>query len=304
VRQRYLLLLGLFASLPAAAISFQTRLEQVEWKVDGDPFECRLSQPISGFGSGEFVRRAGEQATFRLHERERWLGNGSATLLSAAAPWSPAQGDVNLGAVPVVSDDGDVPFNSSQVQAGRLLTGLLEGRSPLVRHRTARGGDALEVRLLPVKFAKSYEDFLACTAKLLPVNYDQVKKAQIGFADNGTELDDVARAKLDIILQLIKADPSINHIRLDGYSDNSGSRLTNRELSRRRALAVQDYLKASGFPEGQIEVRFYGEQYPLVPNSNKANRARNRRVTLNLERNAPLAPSGEAAAPAAPAKTG
>lgn len=304
MRQRYLLLLGLFASLPAAAISFQTRLEQVEWKVEGDAFECRLSQPISGFGSGEFVRKAGEQATFRLRERERWLGTGSATLLSAAAPWRPTQGDINLGAVAVVGGMGDVPFNSSQLQASRLLGGLLEGRSPVVRQGRARSGDALEVRLLPVRFARAYEDFLACTAKLLPVNYDQVKKVQIGFADNATELDALARAKLDVIVQLLKADPSINRIRLAGYSDNSGSRLTNRELSRRRALAVQDYLKAQGIPQEQIEVRFYGEQYPLVPNNSKANRARNRRVTLSLERSAPPAPSGEAAAPAAAAAPG
>ena len=67
--------------MPVAAITFQTRMEKVEWKVEGDQFECRLSQPIADFGSGEFVRRAGEQATFRLTVRERWLGSGSATLL-------------------------------------------------------------------------------------------------------------------------------------------------------------------------------------------------------------------------------
>ena len=115
--------------MPAAAITFQTRMEKVEWKVEGDQFECRLSQPIADFGSGEFVRRAGEQATFRLTVRERWLGAGSATLLAAAAPWQPGRGDINLGALAVGS--GQVPFNSNQEQAGRLLTGLMEGRSPL-----------------------------------------------------------------------------------------------------------------------------------------------------------------------------
>jgi len=299
VRQRYFALLCAFASLPAAAISFQTRLEKAEWQVQGDQFECRLSQPITDFGSGEFVRKAGEQAVFRLNAREHWLGNGSATLLAAAAPWQPGRGDINLGAVTV--GNGDVPFSSSQQQAGRLLTGLLEGRSPLVRHRTLQGGDSLEVRLLPTNFSKAYNDYLGCTAKLLPVNYDQVKQATLGFPGGGTDLDDTTRAKLDIILQLVKADPSINRFSLDGYSDNSGNRLINRDLSRRRALAVQDYLKANGIGEEQITMRFYGEQYPLVPNSNAANRAKNRRVTLHLSREA--APSEEAkqAAPETPA---
>jgi len=94
----------------------------------------------------------------------------------------------------------------------------------------------------------------------------------------------VGRAKLDIILQFLKADPSVNRIQLDGHSDNSGNRLTNRDLSRRRALAVEEYLIANGVPKEQITVRFHGERYPLVANNGPANRAKNRRVTLRLER--------------------
>ncbi|MGH8462648.1 MAG: OmpA family protein, partial [Pseudomonas sp.] len=60
MRQRYLALLSVFACLPATALTFQTRLENIEWKVEGDQFECRLVQPVADFGSGEFVRRAGE----------------------------------------------------------------------------------------------------------------------------------------------------------------------------------------------------------------------------------------------------
>ncbi|MCY1537134.1 peptidoglycan-associated lipoprotein [compost metagenome] len=271
--------------------------------MEGDKFECRLSQPITDFGSGEFVRRAGEQATFRLNARERWMGAGSATLLAAAAPWQPGRGDINLGVVSVAG--GEVPFNSSQQQAGRLLAGLLEGRSPVVRHRTLQGGDALEVRLLPVRFNQAYQDYLACTAKLLPVNFDQVKRAHVGFPGGG-ELDEMARARLEIILDFIKADPSVNHIEIDGHSDNSGNRLTNRDLSRRRALAVFEYFKANGFPESQMVMRFHGERYPLVPNNSPANRAKNRRATVQLSRverpiEAPAGASTAAAEPATPA---
>src|SRR5690606_34533588 len=83
VRQRYLALFSVFASLPAMALTFQTRMENIEWKVEGDQFECRLTQPIADFGSGEFVRRAGEQAIFQLRSPGNALGAGSATLLAA-----------------------------------------------------------------------------------------------------------------------------------------------------------------------------------------------------------------------------
>lgn len=284
MRQRYLALLSVFASLPAMALTFQTRLESIEWTVEGDKFECRLSQPITDFGSGEFVRRAGEQATFRLKVYNPMLGGGSATLLAAAAPWQPGRGDINLGSVRLGS--GDVLFNSSQVQAGRLISGLMEGRSPVVRRNT-EDGRVSEVRLLPVRFNKAFSDYQGCVAKLLPKNFEQIKQTQIGFPGEEVELDARAKAQLQVMLDFIKADPSVNHVELDGHSDNSGNRLTNRELSRRRALAVQEFFKANGFQESQITVRFHGERYPLVPNTNAANRAKNRRVAVQLSRVSP-----------------
>ncbi|WP_207285860.1 OmpA family protein [Pseudomonas sp. FW300-N2A2] len=301
MRQRYLALLSVFASLPAMALTFQTRLESIEWTVEGDKFECRLTQPITDFGSGEFVRRAGEQATFRLKAYNSMVGGGSATLLAAAAPWQPGRGDINLGSVRIGS--GNVLFNSSQVQAGRLISGLMDGRSPVIRHSSG-DGRVSEVRLLPVKFSKAFNDYQSCVAKLLPKNFEQVKQTQIGFPGDGLDLDAQAKAQLQVMLEFMKADPTVNHIELDGHSDNSGNRLANRDLSRRRALAVMEFFKANGFQESQITVRFHGERYPLAPNTNAANRAKNRRVNVHLARVAPTEqPAPQTTASANPAKT-
>lgn len=282
VRQRYLALFSIFASLPAMAITFQTRLENVEWKVEGDQFECRLVQPITDFGSGEFVQRAGEGAVFSLKSSSRLLGRGSATLLAAAAPWQPGRGDINLGAVRM--GDGATLFSSSQGQASRLIGGLIEGRSTVIRTFSGTTGRPTEVRVLPVKFSQGYSDFQACTTKLLPMNFDQVSRTQVGFPGGGNDLDAAAKRRLDTILAYMKADPTVNHVELDGHSDNSGNRLTNRDVSRRRALAVMDYLKAAGVPESDIVMRFHGEQFPVAPNTNAANRALNRRVNIQLSR--------------------
>ncbi|MDE1163839.1 MAG: OmpA family protein [Pseudomonas sp.] len=306
MRQRYLALLSMFASLPAMALTFQTRLENVEWKVEGDQFECRLIQPITDFGSGEFVRRAGEQAIFRLKSHSNVLGAGSATLLAAAAPWQPGRADINLGSVRLAG--GGTLFTTSQGQASRLIGGLMEGRSTVVRNFSGEIGRPTEVRLLPVKFNQAWNDYQGCAAKLLPMNFDQVSQTQVGFPGAGPDLDAAAKRRLDTVLAFMKADPSVNHVELDGHSDNSGNRLTNRDMSRRRALAVMDYLKANGVPEAQITMRFHGERYPLVPNTTKANRATNRRVNIHLERvtaapapTAPVPAPEPAAAPQAPA---
>lgn len=279
MRQRYLALLSVFASLPALAMNFQTRLENVEWKVAGDQFECRLGQPVANFGSAEFVRRAGEQAVFRLNSASRLLGTGSATLLAAAAPWQPGRGDINLGSVRL--GHGEALLTSSQSQASGLMNGLLEGRMTLIRSQS--GGQPVEIHLLSARFGQAFGEYQACAAKLLPMNYDQIRLSEVGFP-RGLELDAPAKARLDKLLAFMKADPSVNHVQLDGHSDNSGNRLVNRDLSRRRALAVQDYLLAHGLSESQITLRFHGESYPLVANSNAANRARNRRVSIELAR--------------------
>ena len=302
MRQRYLALLTLFASLPAGALTFQTRMENIAWKVEGDQFECRLIQPIDGFGSGEFVRRAGEQPVFQLRSNSNVLGAGPATLLAAAAPWQPGRGDINLGAVHLARSG--VLFSSSQGQASRLINGLLDGRSTVVRSYTGEAGRPMEVRVLPVSFAKAYSDYQACAGKMLAMNYDQVRQTQVGFPGGGIDLDASARARLDVILDYLKADPTVNHIELNGHSDNSGNRLTNRDTSRRRALAVADYFKAHGIAEDQITVRFHGERYPLVKNNSAANRARNRRVNIELDRVVPVEKPAPVAAPASGAGTG
>ncbi|AYN17633.1 OmpA family protein [Pseudomonas monteilii] len=310
MRQRYLALLTLFASLPAGALTFQTRMENIAWKVEGDQFECRLIQPIEGFGSGEFVRRAGEQPVFQLRSDSNLLGAGTASLLAAAAPWQPGRGDINLGSVRMARTG--VLFNSSQGQASRLINGLLDGRSTVVRNYAGEAGRPMEVRVLPVSFAKAYSDYQACAGKLLAMNYDQVRQTQVGFPGGGIELDEAAKARLDLILDYMKADPTVNQIELDGHSDNSGNRLTNRDLSRRRALSVADYFKAHGLKEEQIILRFHGEQYPVAKNNSPANRARNRRVNIELDRVAvvekpvekPVEPAASvtpAPAPASPA---
>lgn len=297
MRPRHLLLSALLLNAPVWGMTFQDRLESAEWKVEGDIFACRLLQPVPRFGSGGFLKRAGEATVFELRTTGPWLATGSASLQAAAAPWRPGLGDVNLGTVQLVA--GDQPLSSSAQQAVRLLTGLREGRTPLV---TGRDGLAqrVEVRLLPMRFDKAYQDFEACTRKLLAVNFEQIRHSQINFPDGGDALDDVARAKLDLIDDYLKADPRVNHVVVSGYSDNRGTRLDNRQESRLRALAVMEYLKAKGFPAEQIELRFFGEQYPLVPNTSKTNRARNRRVTLVFSQG-PATPPQSTTAPTATA---
>jgi outer membrane protein OmpA-like peptidoglycan-associated protein len=72
-------------------------------------------------------------------------------------------------------------------------------------------------------------------------------------------------------------------VEIDGHTDADGDAEANRELSRRRALAVRDFLMKRSpvnFPEARFRVVGHGEDAPVAPNDTPANKAKNRRVEI------------------------
>ena len=72
-------------------------------------------------------------------------------------------------------------------------------------------------------------------------------------------------------------------VEINGHTDSDGHSEANRELSRRRALAVRDYLMARSavsFPETRFRIMGYGADSPVAPNDTAANKAKNRRVEI------------------------
>ncbi len=67
-------------------------------------------------------------------------------------------------------------------------------------------------------------------------------------------------------------------VRLEGHSDERGSREYNIGLGERRAQAVRRALMLQGVTEAQITTVSYGEERPAVQGSDEAAYAKNRRV--------------------------
>lgn len=280
-RLSLLLLLGI--ALPSHALTFQTRMENVQWAVEGDKFECRLSQRVDGFGEAVFVRRAGERPVFELSAWSNLMRPGPAQLYNDAPPWRPDSRAQLLGQGTI--SDGPRTLRLPYQQAGQMLAGLAQGLQPTIQRSSVSDvGRQVRVVVSSVGYSRAWNDFQACADDLLPMNIDQISRSAIGFSNGGSALDDDARQMLDVALEYIKADPHIARIQLDGHSDNVGDRLSNRELSRQRVLSVQAYLVERGVGEELINTRFHGDRYPVATNSSSTGRAKNRRVTLRLEK--------------------
>lgn len=69
-------------------------------------------------------------------------------------------------------------------------------------------------------------------------------------------------------------------VRLEGHTDERGSREYNIGLGERRAQAVRRALLLQGASEGQISTVSYGEERPAVPGHDEAAWAKNRRVEI------------------------
>ncbi|MEM7444375.1 MAG: autotransporter outer membrane beta-barrel domain-containing protein [Pseudomonadota bacterium] len=71
-------------------------------------------------------------------------------------------------------------------------------------------------------------------------------------------------------------------VRLDGYTDLSGSAQYNLGLSERRANSVANGLIARGIAPDEIVIRAFGEENPLVPTPDGVREPQNRRVEIFL----------------------
>jgi outer membrane protein OmpA-like peptidoglycan-associated protein len=74
-----------------------------------------------------------------------------------------------------------------------------------------------------------------------------------------------------------------NNIEIVGYTDSTGARQHNMDLSLQRAQAVSNYLTSQGVDGSRLSVRGAGPDQPIASNANANGRAQNRRVEVNLK---------------------
>jgi len=98
------------------------------------------------------------------------------------------------------------------------------------------------------------------------------------FGFDSSSLTDEARAQVDAHVAALLGNN--DSIRLEGHTDERGTREYNLALGERRANAVRDYMVANGVPSYRIETISYGEENPVAYGSGESNWQQNRRVEL------------------------
>jgi outer membrane protein OmpA-like peptidoglycan-associated protein len=107
------------------------------------------------------------------------------------------------------------------------------------------------------------------------------------FASGSAEIRPDNFSLLTKVQRVIREFPE-SAITVEGHTDSQGNEAMNQELSRRRAIAVREYLLLNiAISANRITAVGYGESRPVAPNDTEAGRSRNRRIeiTLSLESN-------------------
>src|SRR5262249_55370879 len=103
------------------------------------------------------------------------------------------------------------------------------------------------------------------------------------FTFGKSALPDDARAKIDELVNQIKADPKGAFFEIEGHTDNIGNKDFNEKLGMERAEAVKRYLyEQHQIPLHKMNVISYGMEKPAASNKTKEGRAQNRRVVIRV----------------------
>lgn len=114
---------------------------------------------------------------------------------------------------------------------------------------------------------------------------DQIKLIMPGNITFGTDSSAISSSFYQPLNNLANSFKQFNEntIEIVGYTDSTGSRQHNMDLSQQRAQSVSTYLTSQGVDGSRLSVRGAGPDQPIASNADANGRAQNRRVEVNLK---------------------
>ena len=109
-----------------------------------------------------------------------------------------------------------------------------------------------------------------------------LKIENIEFEVAKGSLTQKGKSTVDKLANIIKQYPNLR-IEIAGHTDSDGSAEFNQKLSQTRVDTVKAHLVAKGIQSKQLTAKGYGESKPRVPNTSDENKAKNRRVEINIQ---------------------
>ena len=110
---------------------------------------------------------------------------------------------------------------------------------------------------------------------------------KVQFETGKANLLPASHALLDEVAKMLKDNPQVELISVEGHTDSTGSPDFNRKLSQQRAEAVAKYMSTKGVKAARMEPKGFGPDKPIADNESEPGRDANRRVEFNILKQGP-----------------
>ena len=117
--------------------------------------------------------------------------------------------------------------------------------------------------------------------KIIQYEFDNINFPNIVFNFDKTGIVSSSLDGIDDVYDFLNKHPDVI-IEISGHTDHIGANEYNLNLSEKRADKVKIILINMGIDEHRISTVGYGEDSPIVSNSNEKNKQKNRRVDFRI----------------------
>ena len=115
---------------------------------------------------------------------------------------------------------------------------------------------------------------------LFTIDLEKITKQSL-FDFDSDKIKEENYSGLNIVANFLKENPNVS-VKVEGHTDNIGSKEYNQNLSERRAKAVANYLIENGADAGRVTTEGFGFSKPIASNDTAEGRAQNRRTELKF----------------------
>jgi len=190
-----------------------------------------------------------------------------------------ARSDADLAKIAANEAMSDADRARAEAEAQRQQASMARDDASLARDDAAMARDDADIARAQLDaMSKMLSDLEAKqTERGLVVTLGDVL-----FETGRAELKPGAQRNLDKLAAALN-EHSTTSVAIEGHTDSVGEADFNIELSRMRALSVEQFLTNRGVESSRFTVRGLGEEYPVASNDDNAGRQQNRRVEIIIQ---------------------
>jgi len=169
------------------------------------------------------------------------------------------------------------PAREADAARGSVPVGTAGRPVVLVRERLSCGQD-LEVA--PDGVEKKLIAFIDDTSR--PADRETwFTFDRLEFESNAPNLTPGSEAQIRNIAAILRCYPNVN-MKFGGYTDNTGDRAANQQLSQARAEDARQAVISQGIDQSRVEAEGYGPDHPVASNDTDEGRQQNRRIDVRV----------------------